>query len=90
MFVGFVVASLGVKVVISCFVSCRADTTSVTRQRSSVASKVFVQVEADNIWSILLIREGLGCSWGVELRGESRCMLVALGATCGLACNIMF
>ena len=71
MFVGFVVASLGVEVMISCFVSCRADTTSVTRQHSSVASKVFIQVEADNIWLILSIREGLGCSWGVELGGES-------------------
>ena len=70
MFVGFVVASLGVEVAISCFASCRADTASVTRQRSSVASKVFVQVEADNIWLILSIREGLGCSWGVELGGE--------------------
>ena len=49
MFVGFVAASLEVKVTISCFVSCRADTMSVTRQYSSIASKVFVQVEADNI-----------------------------------------
>jgi len=89
-FVGFVVASLGVEFAISCFVSCRANTTSVTRQHSSVASKMFVQVEADNIWSILLIREGLGCSWGMELRGESRHVLVTLGATCGLACNIVF
>ena len=71
MFVGFVVAGLGVEVTISCFASCRADTTSATRQRSSIASKVFIQVEADNIWLILSIREGLGCSWGVELRGES-------------------
>ena len=83
-------AGLGVEVMISCFVSCRADTTSVTRQRSSVASKVFVQVEADNIWSILSIREGLGCSWGVELGGESQRVSVALRATCGLACNIVF
>ena len=90
MFVGFVVAGLGVEVAISCFASRRADTASATRQRSSVASKVFVQIEADNIWSILSIREGLGCSWGVELGGESRCVLVALGATCGLACNIVF
>ena len=81
---------LEVEVTISCFVSCRADTVSVTRQHSSVASKVFVQVEADNIWSILSIREGLGCSWGVELGGESRRVSVALGATCGLARNIVF
>ena len=49
MFVGFVVAGLGIEIAISCFVSCRADTMFVTRQRSSVASKVFVQVEANNI-----------------------------------------
>ena len=49
MFVGFVVASLRVEVTISYFVSYRANTMSVTRQYSSVASKVFVQVEADNI-----------------------------------------
>ena len=48
MFAGFVVASLGVEVAISYLVSCRANTVSVTRQRSSVTSKVFVQVEANN------------------------------------------
>ena len=48
MFIGFVVANLGVEVAISCLASCRANTVSVTRQRSSVASKMFVQVEANN------------------------------------------
>src|SRR6266487_2371749 len=88
--VGFVVVGLRVEAAISCFASCRAVTTSVTRQRSSVTSRVFVRVEADNIWLILSIREGLGCSWGVELGGELRRVLVALGATCGLARNIVF
>ena len=48
MFISFVVASLGVEAAISCLASRSADTVSVTRQRSSVTSKVFVQVEADN------------------------------------------
>ena len=90
MFTGFVVASLGVEVAISCLASRSANTASVTRQRSSVTSKVFVQVEANSNWSILSTREGLGCSWGVELGRESRRVSVALGATCGLACNIVF
>ena len=90
MFVGFVVAGLGVEVAISCLASRRAVTASVTRQRSSVTSRVFVRVEVDSIWSILLIKEGLGCSWGVELGRESRRVSVALGATCGIARNIMF
>ena len=62
MFAGFVVAGLGVKVAISCLASYRANTASITRQHSSVTSKVFVQVEANNNWLILSIREGLGCS----------------------------
>ena len=88
--VGFVVVSFRVEATISCFVFCRAITMSVTRQHSSVTSRVFVQVEANNIWLILSIREGLGCFWSIELRGESQYMLVALEATCGLACNIVF
>ena len=42
MFTGFIVAGLRVEVAISCLASCRADTASIIRQRSSVASKVFV------------------------------------------------
>ena len=88
--VGFSVDCLGVVVAINCFASRRTVAASVTRQRSSDSSRLFVRLEADNIWLILSIKEGLGCSWGVELGRESRRVSVALGATCDIARNIVF
>jgi len=87
--IGFSVDDLGVVVAICCFASRRTDAASITRQRSSVSSRLFVRLEADNIWLILSIREGLGCSWGVELGRGSRRVSVALGATRGIARNIV-
>jgi hypothetical protein len=47
--VGFVASDLGVGAAINCFASRSTATASATRQRSSVTSRLFVRIEADNI-----------------------------------------
>jgi hypothetical protein len=55
--VGFVDSDLGTGAAISCFVSCSTVIASVTRQCSSVTSRLFVRLEVDNIQSILSVIE---------------------------------
>jgi hypothetical protein len=89
--VGFVdsdLGDLGAGVAISCFALCSIVIASVTRQRSSVTSRLFVRLEVDNIRSILSVIEGPWCSWGMELGRGPGHVSGALGAPCGLACNI--
>ena len=68
---------------------CSTVIVSVTRQRSSVTSRLFVRLEVDNIRSILSVIEGPWCTWGMELGGGPGHVLGALGASCGLARNII-
>jgi hypothetical protein len=85
---GAVDGDLGAGAAINCFVSCSTVIVSVTRQRNSVTSRLFVRLEVDNIRSILSVIEGPWYSWGVELGGGPGHVSGALGAPCGLACNI--
>jgi hypothetical protein len=86
--VGFVDSDLGAGAAISCFASCSTVIASATRQHNSVTSRLFVRLEVDNIRSILSVTEGPWCSWGIELGGGPGHVSGALGAPCGLACNI--
>ena len=86
--VGFVDSDLGAGAAIYCFVLCSTAIVSVTRQRSSVTSRLFVRLEVDNIQSILSVIEGPWCSWGAGLGRGPGHVSDALGASCGLACNI--
>jgi hypothetical protein len=85
---GAVDSDLGAGAAINCFASCSTVIASVTRQRNSVTSRLLVRLEVDNIQSILLVIEGPWCSWGVELGRGPGHVSGALGAPCGLACNI--
>jgi hypothetical protein len=86
--VGFVDSNLGAGAAINCFVLCSTVIASVTRQRSSVTSRLFVRLEVDNIQSIFSVTEGPWCSWGIELGRGPEHVLGTLGAPCSLACNI--
>jgi hypothetical protein len=57
--VGFVDSNLGAGAAINCFVLYSIVIVSITRQYNSVTSRLFVQLEVDNIQSILSVIEGL-------------------------------